>query len=280
MRRELISSDRARVKHPVDRVNSYLSWLVSEGDSSNPPHATLRTRANSAAGSVCAGPRFRHVRFISARGAGVHVRPLKQRRRAIVRRRYRRRHLVQSKTGANPGRGQQRGKSRQALAASAAACWRFVALCPGGCDSAVADTAPSPGGAVTARSAVAVSASACGPARVLCSFAWASAPVPCARVRVVIARACPRPWLLTGDRSPPHQLEETGNLVRAIRTCSRHKALDYLHALSLMQSRKHHDVLDTVREGTGIWPPGGGGAVSLGQPGMPQRESLGAYIQN
>ncbi|KAF0303676.1 Arf-GAP with coiled-coil, ANK repeat and PH domain-containing protein 2 [Amphibalanus amphitrite] len=51
----------------------------------------------------------------------------------------------------------------------------------------------------------------------------------------------------TASKSRPVELEETSNLVRATRTCSRHTALDYLRALSLMQSRKQHDVLDTVR---------------------------------
>ncbi|XP_037077071.1 arf-GAP with coiled-coil, ANK repeat and PH domain-containing protein 3-like [Pollicipes pollicipes] len=45
----------------------------------------------------------------------------------------------------------------------------------------------------------------------------------------------------------PQELEETANLVQAHRTCFRHTALDYLRAVSLLQSRKQHEVLDTMR---------------------------------
>ncbi|XP_049863259.1 arf-GAP with coiled-coil, ANK repeat and PH domain-containing protein 2 isoform X2 [Schistocerca gregaria] len=47
-------------------------------------------------------------------------------------------------------------------------------------------------------------------------------------------------------RNKPQEAEETQNLLSATRSCFRHTALDYVHSLSLLQTRKRHEVLGTL----------------------------------
>ncbi|XP_063228186.1 arf-GAP with coiled-coil, ANK repeat and PH domain-containing protein 2 isoform X2 [Bacillus rossius redtenbacheri] len=47
-------------------------------------------------------------------------------------------------------------------------------------------------------------------------------------------------------RSRPQEAEETQNLLCATRSCFRHTALDYVHALSILRARKKHEVLGTL----------------------------------
>ncbi|GLH03543.1 ArfGAP with SH3 domain, ANK repeat and PH domain-containing protein [Gryllus bimaculatus] len=47
-------------------------------------------------------------------------------------------------------------------------------------------------------------------------------------------------------RTKPAEVEEAQNLLCATRSCFRHTALDYVHAVSLLQTRKRHEVLSTL----------------------------------
>lgn len=47
-------------------------------------------------------------------------------------------------------------------------------------------------------------------------------------------------------KSRPAEYEETSNILSATRSCFRHTALDYIHALTMIQTRKRHEVLGTL----------------------------------
>ncbi|EZA47962.1 hypothetical protein DMN91_012484 [Ooceraea biroi] len=47
-------------------------------------------------------------------------------------------------------------------------------------------------------------------------------------------------------KSRPAEYEETSNILSATRSCFRHTALDYIHALTMLQARKRHEVLGTL----------------------------------
>lgn len=47
-------------------------------------------------------------------------------------------------------------------------------------------------------------------------------------------------------RSKSQEADESLNVLSATRSCFRHQALDYVHGLSLLHSRKRHEVLGTV----------------------------------
>lgn len=48
-------------------------------------------------------------------------------------------------------------------------------------------------------------------------------------------------------KSRPVEAEEAQNILSATRSCFRHTALDHVRVLSLLQTRKRHEVLGTVR---------------------------------
>ncbi|XP_012282480.1 arf-GAP with coiled-coil, ANK repeat and PH domain-containing protein 2 [Orussus abietinus] len=47
-------------------------------------------------------------------------------------------------------------------------------------------------------------------------------------------------------KSRPADYEESSNILSATRSCFRHTALDYVHALTMLQSRKRHEILGTL----------------------------------
>lgn len=47
-------------------------------------------------------------------------------------------------------------------------------------------------------------------------------------------------------KSRSNEYEETSNILSATRSCFRHTALDYIHSLTMIQSRKRHEVLGTL----------------------------------
>ncbi|XP_076330186.1 arf-GAP with coiled-coil, ANK repeat and PH domain-containing protein 2-like isoform X3 [Tachypleus tridentatus] len=47
-------------------------------------------------------------------------------------------------------------------------------------------------------------------------------------------------------KSKPHESEEVGNLLTATRSCFQHTALDYVAQLSVLQSKKRFEILDTL----------------------------------
>ncbi|OAD59767.1 Arf-GAP with coiled-coil, ANK repeat and PH domain-containing protein 2 [Eufriesea mexicana] len=47
-------------------------------------------------------------------------------------------------------------------------------------------------------------------------------------------------------KSRPTEYEETSNILSATRSCFRHTALDYIHSLTMIQSRKRHEILGTL----------------------------------
>ncbi|XP_017881331.1 arf-GAP with coiled-coil, ANK repeat and PH domain-containing protein 2 isoform X1 [Ceratina calcarata] len=47
-------------------------------------------------------------------------------------------------------------------------------------------------------------------------------------------------------KSRSTEYEETSNILSATRSCFRHTALDYIHSLTMIQSRKRHEVLGTL----------------------------------
>lgn len=47
-------------------------------------------------------------------------------------------------------------------------------------------------------------------------------------------------------KSRPMEYEETSNILSATRSCFRHTALDYIHALTMLQAHKRHEILGTL----------------------------------
>ncbi|XP_011152724.1 arf-GAP with coiled-coil, ANK repeat and PH domain-containing protein 2 isoform X2 [Harpegnathos saltator] len=47
-------------------------------------------------------------------------------------------------------------------------------------------------------------------------------------------------------KSRPMEYEEASNILSATRSCFRHTALDYIHALTMLQARKRHEILGTL----------------------------------
>ncbi|XP_015185756.1 PREDICTED: arf-GAP with coiled-coil, ANK repeat and PH domain-containing protein 2 [Polistes dominula] len=47
-------------------------------------------------------------------------------------------------------------------------------------------------------------------------------------------------------KSRPTEYEETSNILSATRSCFRHTALDYVHALTMIQTRKRHEILGSL----------------------------------
>ncbi|XP_032663236.1 arf-GAP with coiled-coil, ANK repeat and PH domain-containing protein 2 isoform X2 [Odontomachus brunneus] len=47
-------------------------------------------------------------------------------------------------------------------------------------------------------------------------------------------------------KSRPAEYEEASNILSATRSCFRHTALDYIHALTMLQARKRHEILGTL----------------------------------
>lgn len=47
-------------------------------------------------------------------------------------------------------------------------------------------------------------------------------------------------------KSRPAEYEETSNILSATRSCFRHTALDYIHALTMLQARRRHEILGTL----------------------------------
>ncbi|KAK2575979.1 hypothetical protein KPH14_007340 [Odynerus spinipes] len=47
-------------------------------------------------------------------------------------------------------------------------------------------------------------------------------------------------------KSRPTEYEETSNILSATRSCFRHTALDYVHALTMLQTRKRHEILGSL----------------------------------
>ena len=47
-------------------------------------------------------------------------------------------------------------------------------------------------------------------------------------------------------KTRPAEYEETSNILSATRSCFRHTALDYIHALTMLQARKRHEILGTL----------------------------------
>ncbi|KMQ96943.1 arf-gap with coiled- ank repeat and ph domain-containing protein 2-like protein [Lasius niger] len=47
-------------------------------------------------------------------------------------------------------------------------------------------------------------------------------------------------------KSRPAEYEETSNILSATRSCFRHTALDYIHALTMLQAHKRHEILGTL----------------------------------
>lgn len=47
-------------------------------------------------------------------------------------------------------------------------------------------------------------------------------------------------------KSKPSECEEVSNLLKATRSCFQHTALDYVCQLSCLQSKKRHEILDSV----------------------------------
>lgn len=48
------------------------------------------------------------------------------------------------------------------------------------------------------------------------------------------------------QKSRPAEYEETSNILSATRSCFRHTALDYVHALTMLQARRRHEILGTL----------------------------------
>lgn len=48
------------------------------------------------------------------------------------------------------------------------------------------------------------------------------------------------------QKSRPLEYEETSNILSATRSCFRHTALDYVHALTMLQARRRHEILGTL----------------------------------
>lgn len=47
-------------------------------------------------------------------------------------------------------------------------------------------------------------------------------------------------------KSRPAEYEEASNILSATRSCFRHTALDYIHALTMLQAHKRHEILGTL----------------------------------
>lgn len=47
-------------------------------------------------------------------------------------------------------------------------------------------------------------------------------------------------------KTRPAEYEETSNILSATRSCFRHTALDYIHALTMLQARRRHEILGTL----------------------------------
>jgi len=51
----------------------------------------------------------------------------------------------------------------------------------------------------------------------------------------------------TGSVTATGAVDETANVLIATRSCFRYTALDHMHLVSMVQSRKRHEILDAVK---------------------------------
>lgn len=47
-------------------------------------------------------------------------------------------------------------------------------------------------------------------------------------------------------KSKPNEMEEAQNLLSATRSCFRHTTLDHVYTISIIQTKKRHEILGTV----------------------------------